>query len=1028
MSTNPFEISGLRARLQGKQGQQFWRGLEELAQTDEFRDYLDHEFPYGADQWKDPVSRRHFLKVMGASLALAGLTGCTFTQPQEKMVPYVRAPEGVVPGQPLFYATAMPMDGYGIGLLAEQVDGRPIKLEGNPRHPASLGATDIFAQASILVMYDPDRSQFPVTKGAKSDYNAFVSALGPALNAAKGNGGAGMRLLTGTVTSPSLAAQIAALKAAFPQMTWHQYDPAAGDGARLGNQQAFGAPVDAVYRFDQARVVVSLEADFMGQGPGKVRYARDFMGRRQVASGQKGNELNRLYVAESAISITGAKAEHHFRAQSGQIEGIARALAQAVGVQGLPPSGNGAATKWITEAANDLKAAGANALVVPGEFQPPAVHALAHAINQQLGAVGTTVNFIDPVATYPTAGQALDSTASLRDLATAMSGGQVQTLVMIGVNPVYAAPADLNFAAALGKVQTSVHLGVYNDETGRASTWHIPEAYYLETWGDVRAFDGTTTLIQPLIAPLYAGKSPHELLATLLGQPTATTYDLVRSYWRGASKTADAAAFDLFWNNALYDGFVPNSAPQPRTGLAVQAAAIGAAPAAAPAQGLEVVFRPDQTVHDGFYANVSWLQELPKPTTLVTWDNTVQLSPKTAENLKVTQRDVVEVSFQNFKVRGPVWVTPGQADDTVVLRLGYGRTAAGQVAGGINYNIFRQREWDNEDKSLGYNAYSVRTSANPWFGGGASVAKTGETYLLASTQIHYTMPDERPIVMHATLEEFQSEPDFAKQTSHTEEHHPSVLAPYTDYTRFPRWGMTIDLNTCIGCNACTIACQAENNIPVVGKEQVDVGREMHWIRVDQYYFGDMDEPKIYHMPVPCMQCENAPCEIVCPVAATVHDAEGLNNMVYNRCVGTRYCSNNCPYKVRRYNFLQWTDLKTPVLALQRNPDVTVRNRGVMEKCSYCIQRINETRIGVQNRGGTSNDIPDGAVQTACQQVCPTRAITFGNMNQTESAVAKLKASPLNYNLLDELNTKPRTSYLAKVWNPNPALGEAPQGE
>jgi molybdopterin-containing oxidoreductase family iron-sulfur binding subunit len=947
------------------------------------------------------------------------------------MVPYVRAPEGVVPGQPLFYATAMPLDGYGIGLLAEQIDGRPIKLEGNPRHPASLGATDIFAQGSILVMYDPDRSQFPVTGGSKSDWNAFLAALAPALDAARGNGGAGLRLLTGTVTSPSLAAQIAALRQAFPQMTWHQYDPASGDGARLGNQQAFGAPVDAVYRFDQARVVVSLEADFMGHGPGKVRYARDFMSRRQIAAGQEPGELNRLYAAESAISITGAKAEHHLRAQSGQIEGIARALAAAVGVAGAAGEAPEAAARWVAAAAADLQAAGANALVVPGEFQPPAVHALAHAINQQLGAVGTTVNFIDPVAVYPDAAQALDRTASLRDLAGAMNGNQVQALVMIGVNPVYTAPADLDFATALGKVQTSIHLGVYNDETGRRSTWHIPEAYYLETWGDVRAFDGTTSLIQPLIAPLYAGKSPHELLAALLGQPNATAYDLVRAFWRGAAAAADVAtddaAFETYWNTALYDGFVANSAPQPRADLTVQAAALGAAPAAA-AQGLEVVFRPDPTVHDGFFANVSWLQELPKPNTLVTWDNMANLSPATAQRLGVTQNDVVEVVFQGRTVRAPVWVTPGQADETVVLQLGYGRTAAGQVAGGINWDLFRQREWDVEERGLGYNAYSVRPSANPWFGGGAEVRGTGEIYKLASTQIHYTMPDERPIVMAADLEEYESEPNFAREKSHTEDHHPSVLPPYTDYKSFPRWAMTIDLNTCIGCNACTIACQAENNIPVVGKEQVLEGREMHWIRVDQYYFGDLDDPQIYHMPVPCMHCEQAPCEIVCPVAATVHDHEGLNNMVYNRCVGTRYCSNNCPYKVRRYNFLQWTDLKTPVLALQRNPDVTVRNRGVMEKCSYCIQRINETRISVQNRGGSSNDIPDGMVQTACQQVCPTRAITFGDWNKPEGAVTKLKASPLNYNLLDELNTKPRTSYLAKVWNPNPALGEAREGE
>ncbi len=987
----PLDLAVLRARLAAKRGTDYWRSLEELAQTSEFEDYLHREFPENASEWSDPIGRRRFLQLMAASLALAGISAACTRQPTESIVPYVRQPEQFIPGRPLYYATAMTLGGYATGLLVESQLGRPTKIEGNELHPASLGATDAFAQASILSLYDPDRSQVVLEAGRISTWSAFLAALNRVLVNQAAKRGAGLRILTETVTSPTLASQIQALLAKYPEAKWHQYEPVNRDNAREGARLAFGQVVETQYRFDKADVVLSLDADFLGGGPGSVRYARDFMQRRRA--GTSGGDMNRLYVVESTPSLTGSMADHRLPLAASRIVNFAAALAGRLGVPGGWRAPSEPEEKWIEAVARDLERHRGRSVVIPGDERPAFVHALAHAMNHALGNVGATVVYTDTVEAEP-----VDETESLRALTADMEAGRVELLIILGGNPVYNAPADLNFAAKLNKVPLRVHWSLYEDETSYLCHWHLPATHYLEAWGDPRAFDGTVTIQQPLIAPLYGGKSAYELVATLAGQPGQSGYDLVRNYWKTRSEAKD---FESFWRRAVHDGVIAGTAlPQRKVTLNSQAffPALYSVVGLSPAEGLEIVLRPDATIYDGRFANNGWLQELPKPLTKLTWDNPCLLSPATAQRLGVTNEDVVEIRHQGRSVRAPVWISPGHADDSVTVFLGYGRQRAGRVGSGI-----------------GYNAYAIRTSTAPWFATGVEIVKTGERYQLACTQNHHSM-EGRALVRAGTIEEYSKNPDFVHEMG---EEPPRGLSLYPEhkYDGYA-WGMAIDLNSCTGCGACVVACQAENNIPIVGKEQVARGREMHWLRVDRYFKGDLDAPETYHQPVPCMHCENAPCEVVCPVAATVHSDEGLNDMVYNRCVGTRYCSNNCPYKVRRFNFLQFTDDTTPVLKLLRNPDVTVRSRGVMEKCTYCVQRIQEAKITAEKE---DRAVADGEIQTACQQVCPTQAIVFGNLNDTGSRVAQLKAEKRNYGLLANLNTRPRTTYLAKLRNPNPEL-------
>ncbi|HSA92866.1 MAG TPA: TAT-variant-translocated molybdopterin oxidoreductase [Terriglobales bacterium] len=983
----PLELAEVRARLQAARGPLYWRSLEELAATPEFHDLLHREFPRHATEWDDTVSRRRFLEVMAASLALAGLSGCT-RQPTETIVPYVRQPEEIVPGKPLFYATAMTLSGVALPLLAESHMGRPIKLEGNPEHPASLGATDIYAQASILGLYDPDRSQTLLHLGEVRPWTSFLGSMRGPMAIQKTTGGAGLRILTETVSSPTLAWQIASLLKDFPNAKWHQYEPVNRDNAHKGAVAAFGQMVDAQYRFDNADVIVSLDADFLSSGyPGFVRYARDFAKRRKLEGGN--TKMSRLYAVESTPTNTGAAADHRVAIRAFEVKDFAHALATALGIQsGTVPAKR---EKWISAIASDLQAHHGASLVIAGEGQPPVVHALAHAINESLGNVGHTVIYTDPLEASP-----VMQADSLRELVRDMEAGKVDLLVVLGGNPVFNSPVDIDFAKHLHKVGLRVHLGLYHDETAALCHWHVPETHYLESWGDARAYDGMVSIVQPLIAPLYDGKTSHEVLAALTDRPDRSAYEIVREYWKTQHTGAD---FELWWRRSLHDGWIAGTAFGERS-VKHRLAGFEPLESSAP-MGLELGFRPDPSVYDGRFAGNGWLQELPKPLTKLTWENAAFLSPKTAEAKGLKTGDVVELDFEGRRAQAPVFILPGQPEDSVCVHLGYGRHRAGRVG-----------------SNIGFNAYALRTSGSSWFGGNLRIEPAREHHELSVTHGHWNM-EGRDLVRASTLPEYVENPHVAHER-HEEPAPGLTLYPGHKYEG-NAWGMAIDLNSCIGCNACVMACQSENNIPVVGREQVMRQREMHWIRIDRYFEGSLDDPQIYFQPVPCMQCENAPCEPVCPVGATVHSSEGLNDQVYNRCVGTRYCANNCPYKVRRFNFLLYQDFETPSLKLMRNPDVTVRSRGVMEKCTYCVQRINAARITAEKE---DRPIQDGEVQTACQQACPAGAIIFGNINDKNSRVARLKQEARNYGLLAELNTRPRTTYLAAVRNPNPALAAA----
>jgi MoCo/4Fe-4S cofactor protein with predicted Tat translocation signal len=1022
------ELEAVRSQLAAAKGPKYWRTLEELSGQPAFAELLQREFPRAASEWVDPVTRRGFLKLAGASMALAGLAGCT-KQPMEQILPYVRQPEELIPGKPIYYASAMPLGGHIHPLLVETHEYRPTKVEGNPQHGASLGASDLFSQASILDLYDPDRSINVTFKGEPRPFGEFLGSVRGRVQYHKSNQGAGLRFLSGATSSPTLASQMAAIQKLYPQSKWHRWEPLHHDSSRQGMKQAFGSHVDAIYKFEAAEVVVSLDGDFLSGiwFPGFVRYARDFMSRRKSAD----KNMNRLYVAETTPTTTGAKADHKVAVRTSELEKIARALAAKVGLAGaaaeqLTPDQQ----KFVDAAAADLMAHRGKCVVVPGVFQSAGMTAIAHAMNAALGAIGQTVNYIDPVEADP-----VEHTESIRELANDIAGGKVETLVLLGGNPVYDAPADLNFADALRKMagdqsKQVVQLSIYKNETTDYCAWHVPQTHYLEAWSDGRSYDGAATIIQPMIAPLYDGRSAHEMVAIFTDQPASSGYDLVQAYWRSQHSGDD---FEAWWRRTLHDGYISGSAS-----TAKQVAAKGGAPAmtmpasmgAAGGTPVEVIFRPDPTIYDGTFVNNAWCQEASKPLSRTTWDNVIFISPAMAKRMgffvleqgpvsetdleKNNNRDhqsdaqnVIEVTLDGRKVKGPVWPQPGHPDGAITVFLGYGRTKTGRVGTGA-----------------GYNAYKIRSTAAQYNSNG-SIVSTTDHWDVAITQGHFTMDNRDPVKV-ADLEEFEKNPHFAHGENGPKDTPAVIDSLYPDFReknwyKDYAWGMAIDLNSCVGCQACSVACYAENNISVVGKEQVQRGREMMWIRIDAYYEGDPANPSVHFQPVPCMQCEDAPCEPVCPVGATVHSTEGLNDMVYNRCVGTRYCSNNCPYKVRRFNFLLYADYTTPSLKLGRNPDVTVRSRGVMEKCTYCVQRINAGRINAEKE---DRRIREGEILTACQQACPTEAIIFGNINDPNSRVAKLKAQPRNYALLAELNTRPRTTYIAEVRNPNPELKKA----
>jgi MoCo/4Fe-4S cofactor protein with predicted Tat translocation signal len=1009
----PMTLEAVRAELKGKKGKKLWRSIDELSNTPEFQAAVEKEFPSAAQEWIDPVSRRGFLKLMGASMALAGLAGCT-KQPDEPIYPYVKAPEDLVLGKPMYFATAHPSAVGATPLLVKSSEFRPIKVDGNPEHAYNHGSSDVYAQGSLLDLYDPDRSSKVLYRGEERSWADFSRAFEQKLAATKD--GTGIYFLSLTVTSPTMGRQWQEAQKAYPKAKLVQYDPAiAGTLAEKG--------LNVQYDVSAADVLVSLDADFLSGAsyPGFHKFVADYAARRK----QPENGMNRLYTIESTPSTTGMKADHRLGLRASEIPAFAAELAKAVGVAGVNPP----AYAWTSEQkaylsalAKDLKANGGKSAVLPGLYQPAVVADLALAINNALGNLGKTV-FVTDETVNPLPS---DQTGDLKALVADLNAGKVDWLVILNANPIYSTPADLKFASAIGNAKMVAHLGSHVDETGQIADWHIPAAQYLEMWSDARAYDGTVSIVQPMIEPLYGGKTAHDILQLMLSHPMQGSYEAVRDTWRPViAKAAPGGDFEQGWRKVLHDGWIADTAFS-RSSKATIPAFKGEIPAPTPKTELEIIYRPDPSVYDGRWNNVGWLQELPKPITNLSWDNAALVSGATLTKLGLEEDDIVELSVGEGRVKAPVVVAPGHPDNSVTVYLGYGREFAGRVGSGMGFNAYLIRNTWGQLNATG----GIRKLDGKW---GVAITKSHyQDHRLAvfggpgDDANHSLEADEalgpRGIIRYATLDEFKANPKFAHEGDGRETPDMGTsLFPNWTYTG-NAWGMSIDMNSCVGCNACIVSCYAENNIAVVGKQQVRIGRIMQWIRIDTYFEGDLAAPRGHFQPMLCQHCENAPCEEVCPVGATVHSAEGLNMMVYNRCVGTRYCSNNCPYKVRRFNFLLYSDYETESLKLMRNPDVTVRSRGVMEKCSYCVQRIQEVKIEADKE---NRPIRDGEIQTACQQACPASAITFGNLNDKDSRVAKLRKIERSYQVLADQNTRPRTTYVAEVLNPNPELEESP---
>lgn len=986
---------------------QYWRSLDDLHDSPAMRELRARRFPDTEGDLGYAVSRREFLRLMGASAALAGFAGCR--RPVEHIVPYVNQPEQVVPGNPRQYATTMTVGLDACGVVVESHEGRPTKVEGNELHPDSMGKASAIHQAAVLSLFDQDRPQHPLRSGQQATWQEFLDFWRARYSDESGRQGAGLAVVSESFASPTLSRLRAEFISTFPKARWVTYEPISDENIFTGIKAATEAELRLVHRYDQADVIVSLDADFLMTDTNMVANTHRFAQGRVVSG--RSDDMNRLYVAESGFSVTGAMADHRLRLQTSQIPRVAALLAielQRLGAElgQLAISGNvateGIDNKWIVAAAKDLLQAKSKSIVVAGRRQPPAVHALVVAINEALGNNGTMIEYRDAVDV------AFPDRNALAELAREIDAGGVKTVIVLGGDPVYNAPADLNFSQALGRVETTIHLGAYCNETSKASTWHIPQSHFLEEWGDARASDGSLSLIQPLIAPLFASKSAIELLQLIVTGSEISGYDAVRRSW---SKLLPELTFETQWRRVLHDGILANSASpavQPRVQWSAVNNLLASAPLASSSAGLELVFQPSPAIYDGRFVNNSWLQELPDPTTKLVWDNAaimnlataakVGINTSTFGRLDTREYEMVSIRHEGHAVEAPVFIVPGYADDSIGIYLGYGQKSVGRVGNGT-----------------GVNAYTLRTSAQPDVALGVTVTRTANSYPLSNTQNYHSM-EGRPLLREVSFAEYKTGAELQPPLVDG----PALVPLWKEheYKQSPQWGMTIDLNLCTGCNACIIACQSENNIPVVGKKEAGYGREMHWIRLDRYYAGDASNPQMNFQPVPCMHCENAPCEQVCPVAATSHDRQGLNVMTYNRCIGTRYCSNNCPYKVRRFNFYNFT-YKTPeIQKMANNPDVTVRSRGVMEKCTYCLQRISEAGIGAKLKGVP---LRDGDVRTACQQTCPAGAIVFGDILDGGSQVAQKKQNDRNYVILGEWHTKPRTSYLGKLRNPNPEL-------
>jgi molybdopterin-containing oxidoreductase family iron-sulfur binding subunit len=1005
--STPMTLEAVQQELKAVKGKRYWRSIDELSDTPEFQAALEKEFPGAAQEWVDPVSRRGFMKLMGASLALAGMAGCT-KQPDEPIYPYIKAPEDLILGKPNYFATAMPMPTGAVPLLVKSDQYRPIKIDGNPEHPYNQGSSDVFSQGALLDLYDPDRSQHVTYRGENREWAEFAQEF--RIKVAETKDGTGIYFLSSTITSPTLARQWGEVKKAYPKATLVQYDPAiAGTSLEKG--------VNVQYSLAEADVIVSLDADFLsGAGfPGFHKLVREYADRRKSPE-----KLNRLYSIESTPTTTGMKAEHRLGLRASEIPAFTAELAKAVGVVGVDaPAYNWTdeQKKYLAAVAKDLKAHAGKSVVIPGLYQDTSVANFAVVINRVLGNGSNTLSY--PMPPVPVLPAEASPDSDFKTLVADLNAGKVEWLVILTGNPIYSAPADLEFTSAFQKAKTVAHLGSHYDETGHEAHWHIPAAHFLESWSDARAYDGTVSVVQPMIDPLYGGKSAHDVLQLLLNEPGLSAYEAVRETWKPVVK----GDFETGWRKALHQGWIDGTAYPVAPTKTIES--LGSAPAPSSKDSLEIIFRPDPNIYDGRWSNVGWLQELPKPVTNLSWDNAALVSGATLTKLGLEEQDTVELSVQGRKVNAPVIVAPGHPDNSVTVYFGYGRSFAGRVGSGA-----------------GFNAYLIRTADAPFYTTG-SIKKLEGKWGVAVTKSHFQdhrakafggqgngnnsleaneAINERGIIRYATLDEYKVNPGFANEGPGREKTDKSVtLFPNWEYKE-NAWGMSIDMNSCTGCNACIVSCYAENNIPVVGKQQVRIGRNMQWLRIDTYFEGDLAAPRAHFQPMACQHCENAPCEQVCPVGATVHTPEGLNAMIYNRCVGTRYCSNNCPYKVRRYNFLLFSDFETESLKLMRNPDVSVRSRGVMEKCSYCVQRISAAKIEADKE---NRPVHDGEIVTACQQACPASAISFGNINDKQSKVTKLQDDERSYQVLADLNTRPRTKYVAAVLNPNKELEDTP---
>ncbi|HET9716454.1 MAG TPA: TAT-variant-translocated molybdopterin oxidoreductase [Pseudolabrys sp.] len=966
-----FDFDRIRAATSRKQ---FWSSIDELLDEQGLREWIEAEFPAPLSVHDKP-RRRQFLKLIGASLLLGGLTRCG-DRPANHALPYVIQPEEEVPGVPRYYATAVAFEGYAQPVVATTYSGRPIKLDGNPDHPVTRGTSDVFMQSAVLDLYDPERSKIPLRNGAPASWAQFETALSGLRESWRNRKGEGLRILTGATTSPTLIRQFRAMQEAYPNMRWSRCEAIGHAQQDEAMSAAFGRVLTPHYRLDQCDVVVSLDHDVLGAGPRQVAHAQAWGVRHGEV--QSGLGRMRVHVAESVPSLTGTVASTRIPVDPSRIEALTHAMAAEFKVSGFarpdlqPGEGN-----WLDRALRELRNSAGHSLLMIGPYCDPHLQALAPAINAQLGNVGKTVWYSEP-AHVP------DATQPLAELTREIANGAIETVVFIGCNPVYTCPGPLGLANQLARVPNRIHAGLHADETAALCQWHLPLSHALESWSDARAVDGTATIMQPVIAPLYSSRSAHQIVDMLLGSGANAANAAVRETW----EQSFGEDFDRKWIRSLHDGFVDNSGA---TAIAVTPNSLVPTQTSS-GTNLEVVFRPDPCIWDGRFSNVAWLQELPKPLTKITWDNVIEISPALANEHSVSNGDVVEVSIDGRKIRGAAWVIPGQAPRTVALYFGYGRRGGAEIAIGA-----------------GYDAFSIRPNEAAWKATGSISRQRGHR-LIATTQAHHRMDGfdfvREVSAKNPRLPTQQKAPTF----------YPDWNVEKSSEKNSPdhAWGMVIDLDLCVGCNACVSACNVENNVLVVGKDQVSRGREMLWLRVDRYFTGDVDNPRAYFQPVPCMHCEKAPCEMGCPVHATVHSPEGVNQMVYNRCIGTRTCSSYCPYKVRRFNWYDYRHFEAAEEAA-KNPDVTVRSRGVMEKCTYCTQRIQAAHVQAdkENRSFRRDE-----VVTACQQACPTRAIVFGDLKDEDSAVSKRRRSGRHYVLLEELGTRPRTTYLAR-WNDSP---------